>query len=84
MEDIASGRQTFDFYLCLLCKGFLFAITKSICVGNFEFVANSTCVIELTLGHYAGLNVCEEMSVGEIQHRPTLDVGLKSTELKLN
>ena len=68
MEDNASGRQTFDFYLFLLSRGISFAIIEVICVGNFEFVANSTCVIELKLGHYAGLNVCEGMSVGEIQY----------------
>ena len=68
MEEEAGSKQKFEFYLFLLSRGISFAIIELICVGYFEFVADSTCVIELKLGHYAGLNVCEGMSVGEIQY----------------
>ena len=44
MEEEAGSKQKFEFYLFLLSGGVSFAIIELICVGYFEFVADSTCV----------------------------------------
>ena len=69
MNENVIGRQMFDYYLRLLSRGILFAITEPTCFGNFEFVTNSMCVIQLKLAHYAGLNnMCKGTFIGKIEY----------------